>query len=273
MLNQIKYDLKVILKRERMLTMMLYVVIAASILSFMFYYRRNIGSIGNYANAFFLFSAKGTPIPSLFMYTLPLLVVIPHGDINFVEENLKSQLFMKVTKKDYYMSKAITTFLVGFLTIVIFLTLIYVFMLVMLRSNTTYFPVQSGFYSNDPASSYLLFYKIYFNYPALYNILYILLIGVYGGFLATIAYCFSLLIKSKPFVYLSSFFISILCALIPNFFRNGIQVWAPQNIYLPNPITASYPGIYSIELGMVFWFTLYLIFIVSILAYKIRTEE
>lgn len=273
MLKQIKYDLMVIIKRDRLLTMILFLVLAASFISFSFYYRRNISSIGEFTNAFFLFSAKDTPIPSLFMYLLPLLVVIPHADINFIEENLKSQLFMKVTKKVYYISKAITTFLAGFLTVAIFLSFVYIFMLVMLRSNTTYFPIQSGYYPNDPVNSELLFDTIYFNFPVLYNVFYILLIGVYGGFLAVIAYCFSLMIKSKPFVYLSSFFVSILCALFPILFHNGIGVWAPQNIFLPIPITASYPGIFSIPLGMVFWFSLFTIFIVWVITHQIRTEE
>jgi hypothetical protein len=239
----------------------------------MFYYHKDIWAIGNFSSAYFLFSAKESPIATILMFSLPLFVVIPHADINFIEENLKSQLFLKVKKRIYYTSKVITTFFVGFIMVAVFLSLIYIFMLFMLKSNTTYFPNQSQFFPNDPENTGIIFAKIYFNFPVLYNFLYITIISIYGGFLSVIAYCFSLLIKSKPFVYLSSFFVSVLCVLVPMLFRNGIVAWAPNNVYLPFPITASYPGIFSIPLGMIFWFTLFSIFILLVVSYKIKVEE
>ena len=207
------------------------------------------------------------------MYSLPLFIAIPHSDIDFVEMSLKSQLFMKVKKNVYYISKVITSFLVGFSMVAVFLLLIYAFMFVMLKSNTTYFPFLSWNYPNNPESSWIFLYKFYFNFPILYNLFYILLISIYSGFLSVIAYCFSLLIKSRPFVYLSSFFVSIVCILIPMLFRNGIAVWAPQNVYSPFPMTASNPGIFSIPMGMIFWFIIFTLFIVSVVTYKIRVEE
>jgi len=273
MLKQLKYDLKVLVKRGRLLTMILFITLIASYLSFSLYYHKNIADIGNYSNSYFLIFGKTTPIPTLFMYSLPLFIAIPHSDIDFVETSLKSQLFMKVKKNVYYISKVITSFLVGFSMVAVFLLLIYAFMFVMLKSNTTYFPFLSWNYPNNPESSWIFLYKFYFNFPILYNLFYILLISIYSGFLSVIAYCFSLLIKSRPFVYLSSFFVSIVCILIPMLFRNGIAVWAPQNVYSPFPMTSSNPGIFSIPMGMIFWFIIFTLFIVSVVTYKIRVEE
>jgi hypothetical protein len=253
--------------------MMLFLVFIASLISFAFYYHKDIWAISDFSRAYFLFSARETPMATILMFSLPLFVAIPHADINFVEENIKCQLFMKVKKDIYYISKVITTFMVGFFMVASFLILIYVFMWVMLKSNTTYFPKQSFFFPNDPENAGIVFARIYFNFPVLYNLLYIALVSIYGGFLAVIAYCFSLLIKSKPFVYLSSFFVSVFCVVVPMLFRNGIAVWAPNNIYLPFPLMASYPGIFSIPLGMLFWFILFSIFILIVVSHKIKVEE
>lgn len=254
MLQQLKFDFMVLFKRKKIQNMWIFITTLASLLAFILYYHKTTFEYANYNELFFLFNYYENGLTTIFIFLLPLLVGLMHGDANFYEGNFKRVIVTKTKLKTYYISKLIVVFLSGFAMIMYFILLVRLYSVLFISQNSTLFGELGVMRYDNPTSVQNLFPWLLMNRPHLYSFIYYMLISIYGGCMAMVNYIVSLFVKKYMTSIVSGFIFSISSLLITaTVFRNGIHVWYLQNLVKPDPVFSTRPMGFTLERGMMFW--------------------
>jgi len=268
MLKLILINLTIIYKRRKFLNYMVFLTIVASIFALVLYYGKDFSIYGNDYERFFITCPKLGFITTFFIYIIPLMVSIPDGDSSIIEKNIYPLILSRTKSKHYYYAKIITSFIVGFITIIYFLSIINIFTIILTsRMNTLNYDFPTLFLTN-PSISKLPFLNIYLNNYNLYVYLYTILLGIYGGLLASTSYIIGLFSSQKIMAYIGPFFMSLALLLLISLFGGVVRAWYPQNLFNPAPIHVSFEGVFKIELGIL----VYIILHTFLLFYLVRIK-
>ncbi len=151
--------------------------------------------------------------PTLYFMLLPLLAVFPYGDSFFMDEKsgFVKNLFLKTEKRNYFVSKYIAVFLSGGCAVVLPLLLNLVLTAATLPSLIPQPGAQTfGIFSADMWSG------IYYSHPYAYVFLYLLIIFLFGGFLAVLGLVVSFFVQNRFLVLLAPF---VVCLFVHSIFN------------------------------------------------------
>jgi len=163
---------------------------------------------------------EDNPLFNLFIKVFPFIVVFPFAFSNILdrEVNILPLLCTRMTKSHYYWSKLITSFIGGFLIILIpFLINLLLLKITFPNNNNSHFgPYNSLTYIQDltgsnvyvsTVSTGLPFLKLYLYSPLLYNLFFTIMLALFAGILSMFALSFSLWIKKYKVILLIPIFL------------------------------------------------------------------
>jgi hypothetical protein len=177
---------------------------------------------------------------SLITFALPFICALLYSDA-YREECLHKAnvpFLIRSGQKRYYFSKAFFTTITSFLIIVLPLLVNQLFSIIAFPSSTgtTYY------YDNAYGESLYLeiknsiFPEIYMNHPFLNNLLHMILLGLFGSSMGLLTLAFSLFIRSRIIVILSTTIINLGCS----FFL--VNVLGPSFDYLSYFLSGPLPS-------------------------------
>lgn len=143
------------------------------------------------------------PQAYMFFLLLPLLASIPFGDSFFTDkkEGYIKNVLIRAKKKDYFIAKYIATFISGGVAVIVPLTLNFIITATLLPS---YAPEVTQSFGIGPTH---LWSKLFFTYPYLYIIGFLILIFIFSGLIATIGLVVSFFIEYRFLSIITPFII------------------------------------------------------------------
>ncbi|MEG0619126.1 MAG: hypothetical protein RR557_07500 [Bacilli bacterium] len=211
---------------------------------------------------------------NILIYVLPLISTISGAQYAKKQEAMSAFIFTRESKDREIVKSFICFFIWGFFLMFITLITMYLISIVSINFNTDYFPAmprnlnfEGLIYEQFP------FNDLYYNYPVLFQLFYIVLISFYSAFLSSLSFIISSISKKGFTISLYIFGASLLVILLCGFFRNGIVVWNPQNLLMPDPLIATYPGIFTNPIGKIVLFSFLAISSLCLLIYRIKSKK
>lgn len=194
-----------------------------------FQYIKLAKKIPTYYNPFVKwFINDGYSVPSMIYFMIfPLLASMPYSDSYWLDINsgFSKSVYTRASKTKYVLSRYITNFIIGGISVVI--PLIFSFYLLLMTFPAT----RPNIFSS--AGGYRdMFYSIYYFSPYLYVISYIILCFLFGGLCSTMALSISTYCKSRfmvlsiptiVFISMIIFELASLPQLVPMKFLNAGQ--------------------------------------------------
>lgn len=171
--------------------------------------------------------------PTLYFALLPLLAALPFADSLFSDRHsgYVKNIFSRTNRKKYYAAKFIAVFLSGGCVVVLPLLLNLYLSALILPGVTP--DVSMGTY---PVFSTAMWSELFYTVPYLYVFIYLALIFVVSGFLATIALSVSFFVKYKYVVLLTPFIVYQLISFFAKFvvdYGLDMQLWLNPAQYFP----------------------------------------
>ncbi len=173
---------------------------------------------------------------NIFVLMIPLLATIPYG-ISYYSElkrGYSNQITVRCGKKKYILAKGIAAFISGMLAICIPLV-------VNVMINATYIPnvADDQISLQSFVGQGYFFSKIYYSHPTIYLILAIILMSVWGGVWAFMAFMFATFIKNAVIITVAP----ILVAFTMNYcFLKLVSSPIFERKYALSPIDLMYPA-------------------------------
>lgn len=170
----------------------------------------------------------------LFYFLLPALASFPYCQSYWVDKNsgFNKNIYTRVKRKNYFISRYITNFIIGGVAVIIPLILNFYILLMMVPAiNPSVFSVNS--------SHIEMFSSLFYFHPYLYVGIYIILAFIFGGTFASIGLAFSaycrnkFLVISTPiliYISMSIFELAELPYLVPLKFLSAGQPVYPTNL-------------------------------------------
>lgn len=127
---------------------------------------------------------RQNPFSYLYLLILPILAALPHGSsfYNDASSSIISNICIRTDRKKYYFSKYVSTFISGGTAVIIPIILNFIIAAMLLPAIN---PQPAAFESLIGENSSFPF--LFYNLPLLYVVVYILIIFVFSGLLATIS--------------------------------------------------------------------------------------
>ena len=142
MLRQLRYDFSMFLKRTPFLIICSMLILYIFMLTFSSLYDKNNIQLQHYGSAYManLIMSQSSP----FRYTslvlvFPLLIAIPIGIMMISERKSLINIFVRQNKKVYIISKLITSFMIGFLMMLITLAAAILFAYIIFGEEQSYY--------------------------------------------------------------------------------------------------------------------------------------
>jgi hypothetical protein len=209
-----------------------------------------------------LSSTGFNPMTSIFLLILPILAALPYGAQ--LRLDVKTGYFdlsiHKSTRGKYYTSIYLINAFAGFFVILVPVTWNFLLHSLTYKAIT---PNPMLYYSHVPESRTTLFYHLFFNFPVVNTIIYILLFGLVGSVMATLALSSGFFAKNKLIIFSIPFVFQLFLSLLPS----GLFI-NPQDFLLSVSISV-------VQLGGVIKFFLVTLFLTSIVFFlgKIKYEK
>lgn len=208
----------------------------------------------SYQNYFFMMlNYTKHAFMSFFFLLIPLLVVFPFADTWLHEQNMTDVIFTRVTKKQYFFSKYLISFISGFIVIFIPLVVSYCSVILALDFNDNVLNIVQATANETNTEAFFrnyTFYQIYLENPYLFIFMFLFLISIFGGFCAVTAFSISLVVKQKVIAYIGMFLFLIVEMLVIGNLPVPFGYYNIQNIIQPDTRIVIEPIVYIVWLGI-----------------------
>lgn len=191
----------------------------------------SFSQMGMIDEAYFL-NQQDNLFAQLFVYLLPLLFGFLFGDIWINQRKMGDILTIRADRNKLFFSNWIITLILGFLSVMAFLVLTLIFTLIMTNSPATDIHVNVSFlpeFAYHMLQQSVLFPELYINQPVLWLGLYIILVSLYGGVVASLCFVIGGMIKNKYIAFLLPFFLMMLLMIVLSVMNNGAN-YSIQNM-------------------------------------------
>jgi len=272
MLDLMQVHFLVLWKRGRLLSVLLFMTILASMIGFLIYYRVSPAETYNKYENFFLILSKGNigTIRYFMLYLIPLIVPFIEGDSGIVEWPIRFQIESKCNRNEYYRSKAMAVFTSGFIILFYFISLLILFEYSMTTPSLTRFVF--GYYPvNNFSTTFINFPNLLQNFPLLYRFFYAFLFGIWSGLIAVTSYILGLYVRSKVLAYIGPFFISIIFSIFANILPGFLKGFDAQSLLQPD-FTRPIFGLAAHESGIFYYFLVSAILLIIFLELQLHTK-
>lgn len=267
MLKQLDYEFNLIIKRNQFIKILCIALLISFIYIMSQYINNNdLSSIGSPANSFFFLDIKHSNFLYIFLISMPLICALPYSDNYLTERKFESVILTRVKRTNYYFAKMLVAFIVGFILIFTFLLSMYLFNYIIVNNaeNTfTYLP--SSIIENDllSAKTYYIFNDYLINDTNIYNIIFILILSVYGGLLSLSSLTLSFFTRNKIITYMGLFAFATLQIPFLYFVLKAFESWSLIQVFSPKG-----NGVYQHYTALTFWIVGSLIVNFSLNIYK-----
>lgn len=191
----------------------------------------SFSQMGMIDEAYFL-NQQDNLFAQLFVYLLPLLFGFLFGDIWINQRKMGDILTIRADRNKLFFSNWIITLILGFLSVMAFLVLTLIFTLIMTNSPATDIHVNVSFlpeFAYHMLQHSVLFPELYIDQPVLWLGLYIILVSLYGGVVASLCFVIGGMIKNKYIAFLLPFFLMMLLMIVLSVMNNGAN-YSIQNM-------------------------------------------
>lgn len=258
MRHQFIFSFQALVKSKKFYYCILFAILSSFILTFYMYKdESHLYNLGDINHGFFFISSENNNILNIFLICLPLLSILPYGDVYYKERLFINQILTRSKKSHYLMVNTLLAFLSGFFFIFIFLSFLYLYNYLFLHTNidNAFYYLSILFSENDSFTqfSFPFFTDILYENPALYIWIYIIILSVYAGILSMTTFSVSLCIRTKMITYIFTFAITILSLPISIFLPDMFEHWLPHIIISPR---SGYVD-YHVQ-AIILWFVLFL---------------
>ena len=266
MINQLKYELSILLKRDKFSKLLLFETSIIAIYCIIFLVGKNASFYGNKFDFYFLLNHNHVTISYCIILIVPILSTIAHGDVGYQEDTMKYSVISRCGSNKYYSARRIMIFLVGFFNILYVLEILYIFQYVALDIDLTYY-----YTGNDGILLYLIpnndvpFFSFLYNHPFIYFQMYILIISIFGGFSSLLTYELDQLFHNHSTMYVNGFLV-ILAISFVMIFSGKYQMWSYFFLLTPNiwGITSDV----FVCVGWIIWCIIFFLIIMLIIIFK-----
>ena len=162
-------------------------------------------------------------------------------------------IFTRVTRKKYFLSKYLISFISGFIVIFIPLVVSYCSVILALDFNDNVLNIVQATANETNIEAFLsnyTFYQIYLENPYMFIFIFIFLISIFGGFCAVTAFSISLVVKQKVIAYIGMFLFLIVEMLVIGNLPVPFGYYNIQNIIQPDTRIVIEPIVYIVWLGI-----------------------
>lgn len=201
---------------------------------------------------------------TIFFFVFPLLATIPYS-WSFLLENQNGyikNIVLRVDKKVYLISKYISTFVVGGLSVTIPLLFDFLIMGLIAPNQLPdliypYYTVfQGGFMS-----------EIFYTLPVLYVLVYMFIIFIISGLIATISMSMAVFIKNKIVILITPFILLLIIEYIISLIQTNYE-FSPLLFTHPTPIRLQH------HIGIILgWTIIFFIISIGLLIIKERKND
>lgn len=139
MLNQIKYELQILLKREKFSKLLLIETCLISLYCIVFLTGKNASFYGSKYDFYFLLNYNHVTISYCLILIVPILSSLAHGDVGYQEDTMKYSVISRGSRKNYDYARRIMIFIVGLFNIFYVLEIMYIFQYFALDVDLTYY--------------------------------------------------------------------------------------------------------------------------------------
>lgn len=270
MLNQLKYELQILIKRDKFAKVLLIETCLLVIYCIFSVMNKNSSIYGSIYDFYFLLNHNHTTISYCLILIVPILSTLAHGDVGYQEDTMKYMVMSRCSNTKYKHSRSIMVFLVGFFNILYILEIIYVLQYCALDVDLTYY-----YTGNNGVLQYLIpthvvpFFSFLYKHPIMYFQMYILIISMFGGFSALLSYELDQLFHNPTTMYINGFLVVLSISLIMHFVGN-YQMWS--YFYLLSPNIWGIPNNLFVFVGWIIWILIFFFLIMIIRQVKKKIE-
>lgn len=226
MLNNLKYYFKLLFYHTRYIeTLVIFILLSFTLTTSSLSLLSNNIMAEEYTNAdmfpFFINIGENGSIYYSFILLLPLLVVLPIGQILVIEKKNKNLILSRTNKMKNYISKVIISFFSGFSLIFIALSCSVLYSQIILSSNIQNIHyISTTFISNsiNQTKSSIGLYNLFLTNPFLVSIINMFMISIFGGIMSTISLILENIYHNKILIYCSSFIFIIINQILNGLF-------------------------------------------------------
>ncbi len=158
---------------------------------------------------------------NVFFFLMPVIVIVPYGwsQVNEMKSRYTINLFNRISRRDYFISKYIATFLSA--SIVVLLPL-----LVNVITLSLFIPALKieNIYPYGALGQRSMWSEFYYESPFLYLALYILVDVIFAGLIAVLCNAVAFFIKNRITVMLSPFFLMLFIDYFDTNFNIGWEL-------------------------------------------------
>lgn len=208
---------------------------------------------------YMLVNYNSNAINTLILLLIPLLVSTLITNRFFKEIELSNYIYSRFNFTRYTLFNIFVVSIVGFILVFTFYSSNYLIMNLSGINLKTVNINMSDTVLTSINQVDVPFYSLFINNFDFYIFLYILLISTWSGLNAALSYSIALFSKNRITSYVLPFLIGVGLMVVSGLFKNGIVVWYPSNILQPFPLLANNPNGFTIELGLIVVFLIYIV--------------
>lgn len=272
MIDIIKFNSKIILKRNIFLKTLLCMPILAFVLTVPSYLSKsNLIEIGNPIFSYFFFDGNKSSILNIMIALLPILCAFVYGDYHYYEKASFHSILIR-SKKRYqiFLSNAIFAFMCGFLIVVVFLAFMFLYNFIITNNNLHEVSYNSLFINENHSmvneASY--FSGLFLEHPYLDIFIQSIIISICGGLFSLTTYSVSLHCNSKLITYLSTMFFAMITMFLSAILPFSRSNWCIQMIISPDLTMIEYHLIV-----LLFWLLLFMVINVLLIYRKVVNKD
>lgn len=227
---------------------------------------KNFSMTGTFIDVFILNNIDNLGLMIL-IFVIPFIAASIFGDIGINQKKLESFIEIKVPLKKLYYVNTITSFISGFLIMLMFLSFLFFFTYITFLNKSDIYWADSLNIANDVNQiiSSLHFPFLLINFPFIRSVVYIIFFATYMGIISALSYAIGLYFSNKYYVYIIPFFIEMVIMISSNIFGSPI--------YFQRMINPQSVQVHATYIGLIILPCLYVIFIYALVYMKIRLRE
>lgn len=177
---------------------------------------------------------------NLVIYLIPLIFGFFGATIGSQLINLKHYWFTRTSRKKTVIQFGIYVFIIAFLVAFIFFWIEDILLYLCYDHASTYGRIARLFQVHVGSDPYYEMSDLFLSASLLYNLIWFSIIALYAAGCALFSYELSLFYPKGVYVALGVFAISLILMVALSFLPAGVSVFAPQNLFNPRGVIASY---------------------------------
>ncbi len=226
MLSAIKFEFKILKKRNVIEKIVLLVLVFTLLYQIAYFYNNhNLSQLGRIENNYFFSDISKAPFFYAFIFCLPIVIPLLNGNFYFKDYKVAPFIYTRLDKLNYLIVKCVFSFLIGFIIAFLFMFLTLVISWIILLPNDSFFYALTPKHSDLEIIQYganfmysTAFNNLYFNHPIFYYCIYICAISAMAGISSVFSFLITMFTKKRIISNILPFVIFYGITCFPTYF-------------------------------------------------------